>query len=119
MVDEKEKTALSTSVGADAGQSIQSQTTQIIAGETPEINDLEDISQEKFFLQMQRMADPAYLHTVSMNELYETVYQSRQPVIEGLLYSGTYLFAGAPKRAAMVVARPSPRRVRCRPGSAR
>ena len=55
MIDEKEKTALGTSVGADAGQSIQSQTTQIIAGETPEINDLEDISQEKFFLQMQRM----------------------------------------------------------------
>ena len=32
-----------------------------------------------------------------MNELYETVYQSRPPVIDGLLYSGTYLFAGAPK----------------------
>ena len=32
-----------------------------------------------------------------MNELYETVYQSRLPVIDGLLYSGTYLFAGAPK----------------------
>ena len=57
MIDEKEKTALGTSVGADAGQSIQSQTTQIIAGETPEINDLEDIFQEKFFLQMQRMQD--------------------------------------------------------------
>ena len=97
MVDEKEKTALSTSVGADAGQSIQSQTTQIIAGETPEINDLEDISQEKFFLQMQRMQDPAYLHTVSMNELYETVYEGKQAVIDGLLYAGTYLFAGAPK----------------------
>ena len=97
MIDEKEKTALGTSVGADAGQSIQSQTTQIIAGETPEINDLEDISQEKFFLQMQRMQDPAYLHTVSMNELYETVYEGKQAVIDGLLYAGTYLFAGAPK----------------------
>ena len=97
MIDEKEKTALGTSVGADAGQSIQSQTTQIIAGETPEINDLEDISQEKFFLQMQRMQDPAYLHTVSMNELYERVYEGKQAVIDGLLYAGTYLFAGAPK----------------------
>ena len=47
--------------------------------------------------QIQQMNDPAYLHTVSMNELYETVYRSRPPVIEGLLYSGTYLFAGAPK----------------------
>lgn len=49
MIDEKEKTALGTSVGADAGQSIQSQTTQIIAGETPEINDLEDIFSRKIF----------------------------------------------------------------------
>ena len=97
MNETKEKAALKASVGADAGQSIQSTTTEIITAESPEINDLEDISQEKFFLQMQRMADPAYLHTVSMNELYETVYQSKQPVIEGLLYSGTYLFAGAPK----------------------
>jgi len=43
------------------------------------------------------MNDPAYLHTVSMNDLYETVFMSRPPVIDGLLYSGTYLFAGAPK----------------------
>ena len=47
--------------------------------------------------QMQRMNDPAYLPTVTMQELYETVYQSKPPVIDGLLYSGTYLFAGAPK----------------------
>ena len=99
MIDEKEKTALDASVGADAGQSIQSQTTQIITGATPEINDLENISQEKFFLQMQRMQDPAYLHTVSMNELYETVYEGKQAIIDGLLYVGTYLFAGAPKVA--------------------
>ena len=32
-----------------------------------------------------------------MRELYETVYQSRPPVIDSLLCSGTYLFAGAPK----------------------
>lgn len=48
MIDEKEKTALGTSVGADAGQSIQSQTTQIIAGETPEINDLETFLKKNF-----------------------------------------------------------------------
>ena len=32
-----------------------------------------------------------------MRELYENVYQSKPPVIDGLLYAGTYLFAGAPK----------------------
>lgn len=41
--------------------------------------------------------DPNYLKTVSMPELYETVYASRLPVIDGLLYPGTYILAGAPK----------------------
>ena len=53
---------------------------------------MEDILRE-----FQRTSDPAYLHTVSMNELYRNVYQSRPPIIDGLLYPGTYLFAGAPK----------------------
>lgn len=42
-------------------------------------------------------ADPTYLPTVSMNELYETVYHSKPPIIEELLHCGTYLFVGAPK----------------------
>lgn len=37
------------------------------------------------------------LNTVSMDELYDTVYNGRPPLVEGLLYSGTYLFVGAPK----------------------
>lgn len=47
--------------------------------------------------EMYRMSDPTYLRTVTMNELYETVYPSRPPLIDGLLYPGTYLFVGAPK----------------------
>ncbi len=43
------------------------------------------------------MADPYYLHTVSMSELYQTTYQSRLPIIDGLLYAGAYILAGAPK----------------------
>ena len=43
------------------------------------------------------MNDPHYLHTVSMAELYQTTYKSRPPVIDGLLYSGAYILAGAPK----------------------
>ena len=95
----KEKTALCTSVGADERQSVQNTISSISALDTeinhPDENSLENF--EDFLRQMQRMSDPAYLHTVSMNELYETVYQSRPPVIDGLLYSGAYLFAGAPK----------------------
>lgn len=41
--------------------------------------------------------NPNALQTLSMNELYDSVYQNRPPIIEGLLYSGTYIFAGAPK----------------------
>ena len=51
---------------------------------------------------MRRMNDPAYLHTVSMNDLYQNIYQSRPPVIDGLLYPGTYLFAGAPKVLSLI-----------------
>ena len=96
MIDEKEKTALATSVGADERQSIQTYNTDIITTGNTEINH-PDENFDEIYRQFQRMNDPAYLHTVSMNDLYETVFISRPPVIDGLLYSGTYLFAGAPK----------------------
>lgn len=44
-----------------------------------------------------RPDDPAFLPTVTMRELYENVYRSRPFLVEGLLRTGTYLFAGAPK----------------------
>ena len=37
------------------------------------------------------------LKTISMTELYDTVYPPRRPIVDNLLYSGTYLFVGAPK----------------------
>ena len=47
---------------------------------------------DEMLRQMQRFSnDPAYL-TISMNDPYENVYQSRPPVIDGLLYTGPYLF---------------------------
>ena len=83
-------------VGADGEQPVQKTTGLSIAEDLTENNPPEQTLEEKLRL-MQRMSDPAYLHTVSMSELYENVYQSRPPVIDGLLYSGTYLFVGAPK----------------------
>ena len=47
--------------------------------------------------EMQLSLDPSYLKTVSMNELFDTQYGSKQPLIDGLLYPGTYIFAGSPK----------------------
>ena len=36
--------------------------------------------------------DESYLHTVSMTELFDSAYQSKPPIIDGLLYRGTYPF---------------------------
>ena len=46
---------------------------------------------------MKLRSDPSYLQTISMNELFDTQYRSKQPLIDGLLYPGTYIFAGSPK----------------------
>ena len=96
----KEKTALATSVGADERQSVQINAKDSIPISGPEINDEIENSEEnleELYHRMQRMTDPHYLHTLSMTELYQTPYRSRPPIIEGLLYAGAYILAGAPK----------------------
>ena len=46
---------------------------------------------------MLQMTDPSYLPVCSMTEIYDMVYERKPPIINGLLYPGTYLFVGAPK----------------------
>ena len=95
----KEKTALATSVGADERQSVQN-TIDIIPTSDTEINPQIENSQEnpeEMYRKMQRLTDPHYLHTITMTEIYQTAYQSRPPIIDGLLYAGAYILAGAPK----------------------
>lgn len=95
----KEKTALATSVGADERQSVQN-TIDIIPTSDTEINPQIENSQEnleEMYRKMRRLTDPHYLHTITMTELYQTAYQSRPPIIDGLLYAGAYILAGAPK----------------------
>ena len=89
---ETKRTVPVPSVGADGEQPISQTTTPSIAEETTE-NNPQEKSLEERLLEMRRMTDPAYLHTVSMNELYQNVYHGRPPIIHGLLYPGTYLFA--------------------------
>ena len=96
MIENKKTTALVPSVGADGGQSSQKSTNQSIPEDNSEINPEEE-NLEDMLRKMQRMTDPHYLHTVSMAELYQTTYKSRPPIIDGLLYSGAYILAGAPK----------------------
>ena len=96
MTDNEKTTALIPSVGADGGQPPHNSTYQSIPHETCESNPPEE-NIEEMRERIRRMNDPHYLHTVSMTELYQTAYKSRPPVIDGLLYSGAYILAGAPK----------------------
>ena len=101
MTDDKKKmTAHGSSVGADDGQSISTNSKVSIPVSGEEIND-EIVNSperlEEMYRRMQRMADPRYLHTLTMTELFQTTYKSRPPVAEGLLYAGAYILAGAPK----------------------
>ena len=96
----KKTTAPDTSVGADDGQPLHNSTENSISTFEEEINgDFQSSaeSQDEIYRRMQQLTDPHYLHTISMTELYQTAYQSRPPIIDGLLYAGAYILAGAPK----------------------
>ena len=75
MTETKKTTTPDTSVGADAVQPLLKNSTNSITDSSNNCN----------------------LHTISMTELYDTVYPPRRPIVDNLLYSGTYLFVGAPK----------------------
>ena len=83
---ENEMTAHSTPVGAGDEQSSTKYLDTSIADDLSDFNSLE-----------LNCFDENYLHTVSMTELYDTVYENRPPIVDGLLYSGLYLFVGSPK----------------------
>ena len=97
MTPEKRNAAPNPSVGADVRQQFVNEHSNTIADRPAE--SIENFEQEwkkarEFF---RRVNDPAYLPTVTMEQLYDTVYEGRPPVIDGLLQNGTYIFAGAPK----------------------
>ena len=83
-------------VGADGGPPLSQKPDQSIAEEQTEHKPQERDFRE-ILRQIDRVNDPAYLPSLSMNELYEKVYPGKPPVVEGLLYPGVYLFVGAPK----------------------
>ena len=90
MTNKIKTTAPVSSVGADGEQSIMKNHTEIIANENAKNNLQATKSPEK-------SGQGGGLQTVSMTELYDTVYPPRTPVVDGFLYGGTYLFVGAPK----------------------
>lgn len=44
------------------------------------------------------IGSPGFLPVISMTELYNSVFESKPPIVEGLLSPGTYLFVGSPKQ---------------------
>ena len=86
MTDNRKTTVPGASVGADAVQSSDKITTNIITNSDKQIN-----------LQAAKKSNNFGLNTVSMTELYDTVYQSGKPIVNDLLLQWHLLFVGAPK----------------------
>ena len=96
MVNEtKKKTALSSSVGADEGQSVSN--SDFTIPDVEEKYNPPEEDWEELYRKIQRVQDPAYLHTVTFDQLMDSVFQGRPAVIDNFLYPGVYLLAGAPK----------------------
>ena len=90
MTNKIKTTAPVSSVGADGEQSKVKNHNEIITNENVKNNLQATNCSEK-------SGQGSGLQTVSMTELYDTVYPPRTPVVDGFLYGGTYLFVGAPK----------------------
>ena len=44
-----------------------------------------EMDMNRLLRKMRQMNNPDYLHTVSLNELFDNVYESRPSIIDGLL----------------------------------
>lgn len=99
MTETKKATIPNPSVGADGEQSQIAKFTSMIQVSDGNVNPSEKISLDfdQLDIMMKEMSDPAYLPTVTLNQLYDQSFQGKPPIIAGVLYPGTYLFAGAPK----------------------
>ena len=88
-MEKMKTTAPVSSVGADGVQPNVKNHNEIIANSQEQINQQATKNPEK--------PGNDGLHTMSMPELYDTVFVPRVPIVDGFLYGGTYLFVGAPK----------------------
>ncbi len=100
MTDKKEMTTQNASVGADAGQSFTVCTETIIPDSYENINGDFSYGEENsqdIELLLRRMNDPGFMPVVSMEDIYGMVFSAKEWIVEGLLRSGVYILAGAPK----------------------
>ena len=90
---ENEKTAPTVPTAIGTEQPSQMDCTNSITENNEDCN-TENYSYRDF---LRKMTDPYYIHIMTLSDLYDTVYESKPPIIDGLLYPGVYLFVGAPK----------------------
>mgnify|MGYP006870777619 CR=1 FL=1 len=95
----KKMTAQNSSVGADDGQSI-SQNSKTTIPDPDEKSNSPGRDLEELYRKMRRMSDPAYLHTVTLDELMDNVFEGKSAVIENLLYTERTSLPVRPKSAS-------------------
>ena len=85
------------SVGADVEQSSSNKLTNQSIADLPDKGNLQATNNTENAAKSANKKNLDDLETVSMMELYDTAYPPKLPIIDGLLYNGTYLFVGSPK----------------------
>lgn len=94
MLDKNEMTTVNASTAIEAQRS--SEPINSITEDNEKIKYSND-DFEAYQQELLKMLDPSYLKTVTMPDLYGTVFERQSGLIEGLLHRGTYLFVGSPK----------------------
>ena len=89
----KKTTVLFPSAGTGGEQPLGNKTNQIIT----EIEMVDNQEATNNGMNRELREALGYLDTITLTGLYENVYQPKQAIVDNLLYSGTYFFAGAPK----------------------
>lgn len=97
MTAKEKMTAPIASVGADVEQPLSNKLTNQSIADLPGKGNLQATNNAENTAKSANKKNPDDLETVSMMELYDTAYPPKLPIIDGLLYNGTYLFVGSPK----------------------
>ncbi len=71
---------------------------ELLSEETGQGFDINEFRKmQKQLSEKKQFDNPHLLKTVNLTELMDTVYETKVPIIDGLLYKGLYLFVGGPK----------------------
>lgn len=92
MTAKEKMTAPIASVGADVEQPSSNKLTNQSIADLPGKGNLQATNNAENAAKSANKKNTDDLETVSMMELYDTAYPPKLPIIDGLLYNGTYLF---------------------------